>query len=600
MAVGDAFGDFSEVTFNDGMAPPINATNLNEMEGLLTITDLELERSKSFKLSEYLEYFRKRNQKDIDQYQDGYASYVNDTPAAVSLSDEDSKNVLGDIGLNINIDDNGANWFEFNKTLSSSIDLTKFYDGTASTTDDLIFILFYLSDGASITGAGGFIYFNIGSGWIGNTYEYDFDIDAWGFDTGWNIAWVKKSDFYILAGAPNWNNIDYYQVECDFNAGYQNEYFIFNLIQMDRHDPIDGDYPNPFQRYMGSVSNWENLFTIPYDVFGIANDICIKNHNLGIMKFNPPNNETPFSPGNYLNGMLIYSDVNSFLSKFEWICKEAGELPSITWYIDSTHYAEVKVTSDTLYLSVANGGAAVDTTWAFTNALAKNEKVIIFFEKQDDTVRAICYKNGEILSICEYESSFSTYGDIYMGVSDDLSFGLLIEFVISHSMNQLHLVKKNEPAIILKPDDEILNNNSTLQNDDDIWAYLLPNQTYKIEFFGKVINSGASSTPDIKIAWTLTDCEAVSSRHCIGPGSSTTDVRNTVAHLSVYGMTDTVVYGVSNAPGVYYSNIQETFLIKASESGAKIQMQWAQNVATAVNTFMKEDTMMIITPVYMR
>ena len=595
MAVGDAFGDFSEITFIDGNPPAINATNLNEMEGLLAITDLELERSKSFKLSEYLEYFRKRNQKDIDLF-DSEATWsaVNDG----TLSDDETLMITGNSAVRETITNNGASWMGLEKSFSPAYDLTEFLDESASTTDDLIILHLYISDIDAYSGNSFYVLF--GDGVFVNLYEYEVDVDVWGLDTGWNVLWIPKSDFYVYLGAPNWNNIDYCYIELDYNAGYLNEYVDLNYCQMIRHDPVDGDYPNPFQRYMGSVSNWENMFTQDYPVWSIVKDIHIKCQRLGILKFNPPNFEAPFSPGNYLNGMLIYSNANSFLSKFEWICKEAGELPSITWYIDSTHYAEVKITSDTLYLSVANGGAAVDTTWAFTNALAKNEKVIIFFEKQDDTLRVICYKNGEILAICEYESSFSTYGDIYMGVSNDLSFGILIEFVISHSMNQLHLVKKNEPAIILKPDDEILNNNSTLQNDDDIWAYLLPNQTYKIEFFGKVINSGGSSTPDIKIAWTLTDCEAVSSRHCIGPGSSTTDVRNTVAKLSVYGMTDTVIYGVSNAPGAYYSNIQETFLIKASESGAKIQMQWAQNVATAVNTFMKEDTMMIITPVYMR
>lgn len=599
MAVGDAFGDFSEVTFNDGMAPPINAANLNEMEGLLAITDLELERSKSFKLSEYLEYFRKRNQKDIDQYQDGYASYGNLNPGGCSLSDNSDENILGDLGLNVNIDDNGANFIYFNKLFSSAYDLTKFYDETASATDDIIIIVFKISDGAAIQGAGGFMYLNIGNGGVGNTYEYDFDIDAWGFDQGWNVAWAKKSDFYVWAGAPNWNNIDYYQIGIDYNAGYQNEYFVFNLIQMNRHDPIYSDYPNPFQRYMGSVSSWEDLFVISYDVFGIAKDICIKNHNLGIMKFNPPNNESPFSPGNYKDGMLIYSNVNSFLSKFEWICKASWELPSMTFYIDSTHYAEVYISGSVLYLSVANGGAAVDTTWSFTNNLERNEKVVIFFEKQNDTLRAMCVKNGEILAICEYETTFSNYGDIYLGVNTDDSLGLLIDFVISHSMNQLHLAKRNTPAVILKPADEIVNNNATLQNDDDIWAYLLPNTVYRIELFIKAVCAGGSGT-DIRVAWTLTSCDEISSRHCLGPATTTTDPRQTIGKFSVYGITDTVYYGLSNAAGTYYSNIQETFLIKSSETGGKIQMQWAQLAAAAHNTYVKKNTMMIITPIIVR
>jgi hypothetical protein len=597
MAVGDAFGDFSEVTFNDGMAPPINATNLNEMEGLLAITDLELERSKSFKLSEYLEYFRKRNQQDIDQYQDGSASYSNQNPAAASLSDEDTENVLGDLGLNVNIDDNGANWFGFDKTFGSAYDLTEFYDESASSTDDMICILFYVHDGASIQGSGGFMYFNIGNGGVGNTYEYDFDIDAWGFDSGWNVAWVPKSSFYVWAGAPNWNNIDYYQIQMDYNAGYQNEYFIFNLIQMNRHDPVDSDYPNPFQRYMGSVSNWENLFTIPYDVFSIVKDINIKTHKLGIMKFNPPNYESPFTPGNYKNGMLICSNVNSFLAKFEWICKVTGELPSMTFYIDSTHYAEVYCVGDTLYLSVANGGAAVNTTAAFVNALDKNEKVVIFFEKQDDTLRAICYKHGEILTICEYETTFSTYGDIYLGVVSDDSFGILTDFAISHSMNQLKLAKRNIPIVVRKLEDEIVNNSSTLQNDDDIWCYLMPNQTYKIELHA-IVGAAANNT-DVKISWSLSDGAEVCERHVIGPDTGCAAAYSTEVKISRFSLTASAVYGTENTVGreVY---IQETFIIRSGELGGKLQMQWSQYSAAASDTTMKENTIMIVTPVEMR
>jgi hypothetical protein len=592
-----AFNEFSEVTFADGVAPPINAANLNALEGVVAETDEELARSKSFKLTEYLEYFRKRNQKDIDQYQGGFTAYSTGNPAACSLSDEDIGNVLGDIGLNVNIDDNGANWTDHQIVLGSALDLTEFYDGNASTTDDMICIFFFVSDEDSIQGTGRQIYFNIGNGGTGNTYEYDFDIDAWGFGTGWNIAWVPKSSFYVWAGAPNWNNIDFVQIQVEFNAGYEDEYFIFNLVQMTRADPVDSDYPNPFQKYMGSVSSWENKLAPLYDVWGLVKDLNIQTEKLGILKFNPPNYESPFTPGVYRNGMLIYEDVNCFVSKFEWICKESGELPSMTFYIDLTHYAEVYVTSSVLYLSVANGGAAVDTTWTFDNTLDKQEKLVIFFEKHDNTLRAIAYKRGEILGVCEYETTFSSPGDIYLGVSNDSSFGILTDFTISHSMNQIKLAKRNIPVVIRKLEDETINNDSSLNNDSDIWCYLEPNQAYRVELHAIV--STESDARDIKIAWSLSDGVELVERTVIGPCTASASSYNTEVKISAFGISESAVYGVDNAVG-RPSHIFESFVIRSGETGGKLQMQWAQYSAGAYDTTMEENTSIIITPVEMR
>lgn len=589
-----AFNEFSEITFIDGNSPPINAANLNALENVVALTDTELARSQSFKLSEYLQYFRKRNQKDIDTCQSGFGSYINNDAGSTTLSDEETLKIIGDLGLKILMANNAADYLDFSFSFTAK-DLTKFIDSTISTTDDIIMISFYLNDGTAIQGSGGFIYFNIGNGGLGNTYEYDFDIDAWGFDTGWNVAWIPKSSFYIWAGAPNWNNIDFYQMQIDYNAGHQNDYIVLQLIQMVRHDPSAADYLNPFQKYMGSVSGWENKFLVGYDVFSIVFDTSIHNQKLGIMKLNPANFETPFTPGNYKDGLMIYEDVNCFISKFEWICKEDDELPSITFYIDSTHYAEVYVTNSILYLSVANGGAAVNTTWTLDNQLIYNERVVIFFEKHDDTLRAIIQKGNEILGICEYETTFSSSGYICLGVSNDLSLGILTDFAISNSMNQLNLLE-DKPIIISKPEDELLNNSNTLQDDNDLYAYLLPNKSYKIEIFIKSITSGGTGI-DLRTGWTLPSGSNYGFKHVIGPIVNMTTPSATEVKIFVESITTTVEYGLNNTA---YSNIQETFYIRIGEEGGKLQFRWAQRTKTAVNTYMKKNSFMVITPIDFR
>ena len=454
-------------------------------------------------------------------------------------------------------------------------------------------IKFYISD--INAHSGGYIYFNIGNTSISNTYEYDFDIDAWGFDTGWNIAWAPKADFYIWAGSPNWNNIDYWQMQIDYNAGYQNEYMVLQYMQLVRHDPDSSDYFNAFQKYFGSSSGFQNQFSQSYPAFTIVNDVGQEVKKLGIIKLNPANFETPFTPGNYKNGMLIYENVNCFISKFMLICKEDGELPSITFYIDSTHYAELYVTSDTLYLSVANGGAPVDTTFAFLNSLSKQEEVVIFFEKQNDILRAICYKKGEKLCICEYESIFTSPGDIYLGVSNDLSLGLFTDFAISNSLNQIHLASDNMSMIVKKKEDQLFNS-TTFANDNDIYMYLKPNQAYKVSL--DLMAKCSNNTTDIKTAWVLTDCQYITIRNVIGPAMNSTDVHETEVKLTQYYPSSIASYGLSST-GNRTAYIQETFSIIAGETGGKIQLQIGQFASGSTITVSELGTCMEITPIKM-
>ena len=588
-----AFNDFSEITFVDGTSPPINAANLNAIEGVVNLADKELARSESFRFKEYLEYFRKRNTQDIDKLQSDYSSYDNYDPSG-TLSNESSYSgeaLLCDQGLKALIPVATSDYFDFSIDLSSALDLTEFLDGSNSTTDDFIILFIKISDIDAFSG--GYLYFNIGDTSISNTYEYDVDVDAWALDTGWNVVWIKKSDFYVWAGTPNWNNIDFWQIQLDYNAGYQNEYVIFQLFQMVRHDPDDSDYLNPFQKYFGSVSGWENKFAQSYPVWTIVDDCGGQTQKLGIMKLNPDNFESPFTPGNYRNGMLIYENVNCFVSKFEWICKKEDELPSMTFYIDSTHYAEAYITSSILYLSVANGAAAVDTTYSLDNTVGLNDKIIIFFEKHDDTLRAIVYKNGEKLGICEYETTFASPGDIYLGVQNSDSFGILTDFAISNSINQLHLAEEAS-IVINKLSNEVVANSTTKQNDNHLFCYLKPNQCYRIELFLEVASN--SNDRDIKMAWAISGGEQITKRHVIGPEVASLSSYATEVKISNFDLTADAVYGITSITS-RTANIQENFIVKSNENGALLNLQWAQYSSGAQAVTIRAHSYMVVTPV---
>jgi len=540
-----AFNDFSEITFVDGASPPINAANLNAIEGVVNLADKELARSSSFKLKEYLDYFRARNTKDIDTFQADYTDFLNYAPSGTLSNDSayTGDAILGDQGIKQLIPVATADYFDFAHLQGSALDLTKFLDESASSTDDFMFIFFYISDIDAFSG--GTLFFNIGDTSVASTYEYDFDIDTWGFDTGWNVAWASKADFYIWSGTPNWNNIDFWQIQLDYNAGYQNEYIVLNLMQMVRHDPDDSDYFNPFQKYLGSVSGWENKLSQSYPVWALVDDVGKQVNQLGIIKLNPDNFETPFTPGNYRNGMLIYENVNCFVSKFEWICKKENALSSMVFYIDSTHYAEVYIGLSFLTLSVANGGAAVDTDFSFDNVVELNSRIIIYFEKNVDTLRVISYKDGEALGICEYETTFTSPGDIYLGAYESDSFGLLVDFAISHSMNQVNLANEYMPKIIRKIANQTLASNTTLQNDNSLFAYLRPNQSYEI--YLHLSARCTSTTPDIKLGWQLIGCEGITNRGVIGPAQTNTSSKDTTMKSAVYNMTSIATFGLADS-----------------------------------------------------
>ena len=585
------FGEFTEITFNDGAAPPINADNLNAMEGVLALTDQELARSQSFSMQRYLEYFFNRNTKEIDPINIDSGDFNNWNALDSTFSNETSLNILNDQCLKTNMDDNAGGWIGFDWNIDT-VDLTEFHDGTASTTDDIIIFEFYISEIASISGQT--MWISLGEN-AAVYYFYAVDIDTFEFDTGWNTIWLAKSSFTAVGG-PSWDTIEYLEVIVDYNAGFQNEYLLFQYWKMDRQSSVYSNYPNAFQKYMGAVTGWTDKLPIAYDVYTLVRDLHTKVNKIGMMKLNPANFEYLFTDGNYKNGIEIYEDINMFVSKFEWYCKEAGETPSMTWYIDTTHYAEVYITSDELYLSVANGGAAVDTTWTFDNALAKNEKITIFFEKQDDTFRAIAFKKGEKVGICEYESTFSSYGSLYIGVSNDLSFGILTDFAISHSMNQLSIMLENNPRIVIKYADETVNNSVSMQNDDELYTYLLPNSVYEIEL--KLIADATNNTPDIKLQWDLTgDVEGLNTtakRTLRGPSVSCTSVTEIdnmkYAWTGVIG--GAIDYGV---PATGWAFINESMLLKTGNEGGLIQLQWAQDVAHASNTVVKSGSYMKVT-----
>ncbi|MEN8907888.1 MAG: hypothetical protein ABF289_18205 [Clostridiales bacterium] len=568
------FRKFVPVTFSNGGVPAINDINLNAIEDLLEITDEELGRSQAVSFSDYIEYFQSRNSKIIDLFSD---SSLWTAAASTTLSDDTTNNPIGEASVKMAESDNVAGWMGMYKTISA-LDLTLFENGEdASTTSDIVMLYFYISDIAKFT------YFDLRLGQDASNY-YAIAYNPAALRNGWNAVYAAKSSFTSVGVPPAWSNITYIRVNAQSVINAINEYFSVQLCYLYRQDPVYSGYYNPFQLYKGSVTGWENVFTILSDAVGLYRDNAIE--RVGLMKLDQ------YSYVNSSRSLLIYEDISNFISKFEIYCKADGEGPSITWRIDASNYIEIYVASDTLYIYEYKAAAGTTVSKALNNALKKQERYLLYIEKNNDTMRVIMNKGNEAPSILEFETTLSSAGSIYIGWNGTTGFGLITDFIISNTQI-MKLKESNTPLYISKGLLEVVNNSNVLINDAEIWANLEGNRLYHIQAFLAVSNV-VSATPDVKTAWSLTNGDFRTSRNLLGPDTATTDLDNTDVKMKNENYSTAVAFGTETAKVTF---IWETFMIEIYENGGKLQLQWAQNIAHPSDTTMLGRSYIVITPV---
>jgi hypothetical protein len=549
------FGKFSEITFINGSSPPINADNLNEIERVIALADVELSRSQTVKFSDLIKYFYMRNIKYFYRFTDETV-WTNSYSSYVDLIDERDDQLIGNNCLKMEIINASASWLSIYQTLSTPINLSVFNDESASSTDDLIVIVFYVSD----INAFSTLQIRLGDD-FSNCYLLDFTYSA---NTGWNTIYVQKTDFTTEGAPTGWNSIDYFRLAPYSVAGNVGEYILFNLITIIRQDAVFSGFCNAFQKYMGSVTGWINIFSILSDTCLLYYDYQDMIEQVGIMKI--PSTDVE-------DELLLSESLIQFMSKFEFICKYAGETASITWEVDSNNYAEVYISSDTFYLSVVEGGGAPTvTSKALSTSLIKNEKVWIYFEKQNDTFRAILKKYGEVLITLEYETSISSSsdGNIYIGQSSTNSYSLLTDFTISNRPIG-KLARELRPRFIRMQASQNLVNNS-MTNLLGLVVNLEPLSYYKIDLY--LIVSCTSATPNVEVSLELTDCYAYVQRVAQGPAYDMNDANNTKIRSSYYLAGTNIEYGVEGAGDETF--IKETLIVLAEEKEGKVQIKASQ------------------------
>lgn len=138
------------------------------------------------------------------------------------------------------------------------------------------------------------------------------------------------------------------------------------------------------------------------------------------------------------------------------------------------------------------------------------------------------------------------------------------------------------PRIVLKDGDEVVNNSTTLQNDNALVISLEASKVFEVEcilFVNGPINA------DIKTAWVAGGgLTILSKRLCIGGSASNGGAFQAVDKINLAGyteLTDQAAYCAGDATDK--TIIMEKMLVQTSTAGT-LQLQWAQIGAVATNT----------------
>jgi hypothetical protein len=555
------FGDYTETTYVNTTIPAINQTNLNNIENKMALVDEELRRSQSFRLSDYLNTMYQCNTKEIEAFDDS-----TDWTMAVggTISNDTTNYLMHKQSVKLLEPDNTAGYLCMFK--ACTLDLTVFPNGDASSTDDLILLVVYISDVAALTN----LYFKLGTDNVDNYYKITA---AASLSTGWNYITIAKSAF-SENNPLGWDNITYIRCEWYSNANQQNEYVSFQYAQLIREDADNPGYYNPFQLYSGTA--WENLFDIEYDYYCLYydrkyNKLCIQNIN----------------PAGYSAMLhLSYCDRSNFIFKCKMICNYTSESQNLVWYVDEDNIIQVGMYSNTLRMYWAEAGVDSSDSVTFSETFALGDELELTFEKNGTTVRAIAKLHG-ITKTLEHTTTITDDGCLYLGSMDDESYSLITDFVLTHSQG-FHF-QEEKVRYIIKSAIETVNNSSVIQNDDDFLVQLDENGIYEIET--KIACSGAANA-DFKTAWAVTGgVEQLTTRACLGPSTSTAGNADTNMRASQHNLVTEVSYGTDGSTASY---ITEKFLVKTTAVGT-LQFQWAQNTAQSSDTVVSANSYMKIT-----
>jgi hypothetical protein len=426
-------GRYTELTFiNGSTSVPISAENLNEITRVCEESDNERARSKTRRLSKYLDYFWNRNIRTIERF-------VSDTSfsssGSVDVSADTTNCVIGEISVKVKETDGTGSVLSIYK--ATFLDLTTFNDGSSSGTDDIISIIFYVSDSTKFQS----ITFKLGD----DASNYYYASYSGGWRTGWNTFFVNKSDFLTTGSPSGWDAITYLRIEIETTASATNEYISFQYMQLVREDPDNPGYGNPFQWYDGS--SFVNYYNV-YENWSLVYDQRLKKVVVGHFD--------QYDSTYKGTSMLLYGPCICFQAKLILYCREQNEIPAITWRYDADNYIKFYGSGGTLELFEVVGGVLDSaSSVSLDNNLEVNEKYELFVERNFDMLRMTLKKGGEYEKNIEFNTTMSLNYDgyVWLGHYGDSQINSISDFLITHTEgNVLNSWEKDK--IVVKVEDE--------------------------------------------------------------------------------------------------------------------------------------------------
>jgi hypothetical protein len=317
-----------------------------------------------------------------------FQDYTVFTSGAGTLSNDPTNTYWGDNSVKLLNNDNGASTMYFDLE-STTLDFTKSINGESIDDNGYIIVKLFLSDQAMTTSV--VLTLSTGATIDANSKQYTIT----GLATGNNYVAVKKSAF-VTNNNGAWSGLQSIRFQYPTNAGYQNEYVSFQLVQLVRVDPDDSTQYSYFQKQIAD-GVYQNTITWAGNsefILGIEN---------GRYRFKDLGTATD------IDSLLFgkkYPSSNDFIATTTITLSNAGETSLFGW-VDTNNYIRVRMNSGSVDYQYNIGGSVTTNTDTLSTSIGDTLTFVI--EKTNNVASLQVYKNGVIqpLDISSHTLAFS-------------------------------------------------------------------------------------------------------------------------------------------------------------------------------------------------
>jgi hypothetical protein len=563
------FGDYVIPTWVNGASPAINADKLQAISNTIGALDQEARRSQTESFRMYLDYFLHRSTKVIETFQD--SSEFSYTDCVISSDSANSR--VGKFSLKIEENNNSAGWCSAYKSISS-LDLTKFFSGETSATNDLICFMFTCTDATKYD----YVTIKLGDD---NTNNYSFNASV---STGKNFVTPAKSAFTTNNSPTGWDDITYVRIEGKTKDNADGEYITCDILLLQRVDPDTTYIPIPTILDDGN-GNWDILKYDIYDKFALYFDPYIG--KIGIQK----------GYDTWPYGLLIGASLKNFICVTEYYITVESEVPITRWHIDSDNYIEVCVNGGVAFLYLYEAATPTTVSEALVGLLEKYVKVLVTFEKNEDKVRVqFQFSNDEANVYLEAETTITDSGNLVTGGSyDDENMGFLTEVFVTNRETDKSFLKENKDNIVIVKTEDETRSSTSLDYDNELFVDLPANGIYEV--IANLAVDSSSDVPDIDVMWyTSGDIELQDLRFCRGQSIYVTSASDSDhIKMRVYdSFTEQVPYGCD---GTNYTYVEEKFIVNSGATGGRLHLRYAQHTTNVSAIIVKSGSYLRVTKV---